>query len=119
MGRKRKFTTGDVVWWGRKHSSAVVVDYRQDYKGRGEYRVVRLLAASGGKAYGPAIWVQSHFLSNNTSPRNRRDSARTIWRANQRIGDKDRGCTCNCCPHIAMTRSEINHDGTFTSDEVG
>jgi len=115
MGRKRKFTIGEIVTWQGK--AACVVAYRQDAKGRGEYRVNRLIAVSGARAYGPAVWVASNFLSSHPWP-HCRPNVVTTYRANQRLG-KDRDCSCNCCPHVRIPPSVVRSDGTLVGDEDG
>ena len=112
MGRHRKFTIGEVVTW--QGQAVVVVDYRQDTRGRGEYRVNRLVAVSGGRAYGPAVWVTSDKLTTHPWPHARPNVA-TTYRANSKLGP-ERECGCNCCPHVRIPPSMIQSDGTLIGD---
>lgn len=115
MGRNRLFDVGEVVTYqGRP---CVVVDYRQDSRKRGSYRLVRLLFLPAGRGYGPAVWVESQKIRQNNWGE-RRPSAVRIARANAKLGD-DRGCSCECCPHIAIPLGVIRADGTLEGDDVG
>jgi hypothetical protein len=112
MGRPRKYRLGDVVSY--EGEPAVVVDYRQDGRKRGSYRLIRLISLPAGRPYGPAVWVQSYKVDNNDWP-DRRWTAVQNFRANSRLGD--RGCTCQCCPHLAIPPSAVRSDGTLEGEE--
>ncbi len=72
----------------------VVVEYRTKVKW-GRYRVIRT-DSQGRYPRGVAIWVDSTNLQSQG-----RQSKRPgiVYRANQRLGD--RGCSCQCCHHVA------------------
>ena len=116
MSRKRKFQAGDIciVSGEEMPQYAVIVDYRQDGTGRGEYRVQRVLHPLNGGAVGPAVWRGPHFLLKVADLPTRAANVR-IYNANQKL--EDRGCSCNCCPHEAIPRSMIRKDGTFRWDD--
>ncbi len=117
MPRPLKFQPGDVVTdiGNKPDQLAVVVDYRQDDKGRGEYRVIRLTNAVNGHLYGPAHWVKSYRLHPTGSTYKR---AVSVYRNNAAIGTAaDRGCRCNCCIHTAIPASVVKADGTFYDDD--
>lgn len=96
-----------VTWWtGRDDNHGVVVDYRYG----GEYRVIRINSPIAGQLYGQAIWMKSGRLRATLLTYKR---APGIYRANKRLG-KDRGCSCNCCAHVSIPRSEIRQDGTLS-----
>ena len=110
MGRSRKFELGDVAYY--RSVFVVIVDYRQDTRGRGEYRVVRVQHPFNGSAYGDSVWIPPHLLLKTDY--NPRPNTVRVYRANLRM--EHRGCACNCCPHEAIPRSDINADGTFVWD---
>lgn len=113
MPRPLKFQPGEVA---EDYGSAtprwvVVVDYRQDSRGRGEYRVIRLSNPTNGYLHGPAFWVKSYRLHPTDWTYKR---AVSVYRNNQAIGDgSDRGCRCYCCIHVATPASDVEKDGTF------
>lgn len=114
MGRKRKFGIAEVVT--SRGRPAVVVDYRQDTRGRGQYRIVRLTSLPSGRGYGPAIWQDSHLLLPYPWD-DARPTAVKMYRANERLGDADRGCACQCCAHVAIPPGMIRSDGTLEGEE--
>ena len=109
MGRHKRFTIGQVVI--HNGIPCVVVDYRQDRRKRGSYRLVRLLFLPAGRGYGPAAWIDSQHIQASNWPE-RRWTAVRIARANARLGD--RGCQCECCCHIQIPLDQVLSDGTFT-----
>lgn len=119
MGRKRKFKMGRRVSWSdmdlegnpyRQHG--VVVDYSQDAEKRGRYRVIRIHGSpTGGQLYGPPFYLDSWLLADEGTTYRR---AVGTYRRNEAIGD--RGCACNCCLHVARSRSSVRLDGTFVED---
>ena len=119
MPRPRKFKMGEVAKWGRQ--PVVIVDWRSDDAGRGEYRIVRTLGLTG-KAFGPARWLDSNqidrYRATDKRPWYMRPTVLRTVRANIRLGDdhEDRGCTCNCCPHVAIPAGVIRQDGTIEGD---
>lgn len=114
MPRRKKFQPGDVVAYTRYPDPifyAVVVGYRQDAKGRGEYRLVRVNRAVAGQLYGHTFWLKSYELFATES---RYQRAVSVVRANDRLGKSlERGCSCQCCVHTATPLSQIRSDGTF------
>lgn len=116
MGRKFKFKIGEVVRYNDT-DHAVVVDYRQDTRGRGEYRIVRL-SAPHGKQYGAAPWRKSYVLYKSEVTHIRLGVVST-YRANLRLGGlEERGCLSQCCVHVAIPVSQVNKDGSLGSDDV-
>jgi hypothetical protein len=111
VGRNRKFDEGDRVHVSTKHViiDGVIVDYRQDDKLRGEYRVQRQI---NNWAAGPPVWQDTWTLT-GTSGVNRR--LVNTYRKNLAI--PDRGCKCNCCVHVAVPLGEVRLDGTFKGDD--
>ena len=114
MGRKRRFTEGQVVTYADQ--PCVVVGYRQDRKGRGSYRLVRVLHLPAGRAFGPSVWVASEKIVDNPHPDRRSVTVRAV-KANDRLGP-DRGCTCQCCPHVSIPLSAILGGGEFKESYV-
>lgn len=115
MGRRKKFRIGEVVTY--RGRPAVVVDYRQDAKGRGFYRVVRLVSLPSGRGYGPAVWRESYRLSERKDWSDGRPTAVKQYRANQKLG-AERGCSCECCAHVAIPVGVIRNDGTLKGEEA-
>lgn len=120
MGRKRKFEEGSVVF-GYKDIAGVdeltsmpffgvVIDYKLDIRGRGEYGVVRVLHPVNGAPYGELFYMVPHHLVPTVYP-NRSTVARR-YRANQRLIERE--CECNCCAHEAIPVSMITKKGTFS-----
>ena len=114
MGRRHKFEIGDVVRYSDT-DHAVVVDYRQDTRGRGEYRIVRITAPHG-KPYGAATWRKSPLV-HRSEVTNRRMGMVYTYRANLRLGN-ERGCFSQCCVHVAIPVNQVRKDGTLGSDET-
>jgi len=116
MSRRKKFQPGDVVEVSWRADTAparyaVVVGYRQDAKGRGEYRLVRVNRAVAGQTYGHTFWLKSYEL---TATGNRYKRAVQTVRLNDLLGkSRERGCSCQCCVHTAIAHSEVKNDGTF------
>jgi len=109
MGRKKKARLGDVVDYGP--GFAVVVGYRQDTRGRGEYRLVRVNRAVAGQTYGHTFWMKSYLIAPTGSRYAR--AVQTV-RLNDLLGkSRERGCSCQCCVHTAIARSQVKGDGTF------
>ena len=123
MGRRRKFELGDVVWgvkpiegvpyFHEMEYFGVVVNYRQDPRGKGEYHIVRTLHPISGATYGYPFWVVPHELTGLDVPQ--RWTAVKTYRANNRL--EERGCSCMCCAHEAIPAGMIRKDGTFTWTE--
>ncbi len=116
MGRNFKFEIGEVVRYNDT-DHAVIVDYRQDTRGRGEYRMVRTTAPHG-KQFGAATWRKSYLLWKSEVTHIRGGIVRT-YKANLRLGGlEDSGCLSQCCAHVAIPISQIKTDGTLGSDDV-
>lgn len=113
-GRKPKFFPGEVAWWAEQDTHVVVVDWKSDAEGRGSYRVIRLQSLYPHRRVGPAVWALSHKLS-RIKGRPRAERSRSVYRANERI--PERGCACQCCPHVAMELSDVGADGGFAWEE--
>lgn len=121
MGRNRKFEIGDVALVSKPIDGvsemdtipyyAVVVDWTKDNYGRHYYRMIRTLHPVNGALFGEPFHMAAHHALKTDYP-NRRVSTYGIYLANERMG-KERGCTCMCCAHEAIPRSEIASDGTF------
>ncbi len=110
-GRKPKFVPGEIVRIKEDGTMAVVVDYRQDKRQRGEYRVVRLIYRSQPiYPAGRAVWYKANLLD-RTEDRAKADIVRSRYNANERIGE--RGCSCQCCIHEAYKPSDVRPDGTY------
>jgi len=114
MGRRRRFLLGAVVSY--TGIPCVVVDYRQDRRKRGSYRLVRLTHLPMGKGYGPAIWVDSWRVASHDYPDSRPTAVQT-YRANVKLG-ADRGCSCECCAHVAIPVGVIRPDGSLEADHA-
>jgi hypothetical protein len=112
-----KFKMGDVATYDFDGSAyRVIVDYRNDPGGRGEYRVVRLTNPVNGHMYGPPHWVKSYLLKPGEFTYKRGVS---VYRNNTAIGTTaERGCRCQCCIHTALPASVVNVDGTFVGDDI-
>jgi len=114
-GRKPKFFPGEIVRIKDDGVMAVVVDYRQDVRKRGQYRVVRLIYRSQPiYAAGRAVWYKANLLA-RTNERDHADIVRHTYNANERI--PDRGCTCQCCPHIKIKISDIGDQGQLAWED--
>ena len=115
MPRPMKFEPGDVAHvddggW------VVVVDYKQDTKGRGEYRVIRLSNPLNGYLHGPPHYIKSYKLSQTAFVYKR---AVSNYRNNEAIGTTaERGCRCQCCIHTALPPSMVKADGTYVGDDI-
>ena len=114
MGRPRKFNTNDLAYYitedGRKQY-AVIVDWRSDTRGRGEYRIVRLTHPQGGRPYGAAAWFKSELL--HTTGKTWGYKVSMTYRMNERLKRfGERGCECQCCVHAAIPRRVVRPDGT-------
>lgn len=122
-GPKLKFEPGELaLYWGVERKLpiplyVVIVDHKADVRGRGTYRFLRLIGkGSPHRRYGPAIWGVSSDLD-RIEGRPKADTSRRIWNVNKRIKQAyERGCQCNCCPHVAVRPSHVRRDGTFKWD---
>ncbi len=112
MGRKRKYQFGDVATYAPEGSSVVVVDWRLDDSGHSQYRVIRKFGRGRGQLYGQAVWVETWLLQ-PTGERYKR--AVSVYKKNGAI--PGRGCSCNCCVHVAERLGEVRLDGTFADDD--
>lgn len=74
-----------------QHGYAVVVDYKTD---GWRYRIIRT-DPQGRNPYGMPLWVGSTAIY-NTGRKSKRPGI--IYRKNQKLGN--RGCGCECCPHV-------------------
>lgn len=119
MSRPRKFQLGDVVFTNKPIIGAdveampyyaIVVDRKADKQNRGEYGMIRTLHPKNGALFGEVFFMPPHLiLKTDYHPRKK---TLGVYRANNRM--PNRGCTCNCCPHEAIPRSDIRRDGTFS-----
>ena len=107
-GRPRKFKNKQIVWQEAVDSYGVIVDYKQDESGHGYYRVVNIHRLHGGRMYGPANWRQSFELQPTEFKYKR---GPVTYRKNLALGD--RGCSCNCCIHVAIPSAELREDGRY------
>ncbi len=105
-GRPRKAQINDVVSfvssdeWGIRYG--VVVEYRDNVKWN-RYHVIRT-DPQGARPYGQAIWLDSVVIlaTGRTAKR-----PGVVFRHNQRLGGNEvRGCSCNCCHHVAGIEAE-------------
>lgn len=114
MPRPRKCWPGDVVIYHQDNTEsgyAVVVGYRQDGRGRGDYRLVRVTRPLAGQTYGHTFWLKSYRVDPVGT---RYTRAVSVVRANDRLGpSKDRGCSCQCCAHTAISLSMVRADGSL------
>jgi hypothetical protein len=95
-GRPYKFEIGEVV--STNLDRWAVVDRRP-----GEYRLVRLDARF--YPYGPALWFSSWKLHGILGIGGASQQAPRNYRANSKL--TDRGCDCQCCPHVRIPPSEV------------
>lgn len=119
MSRTRKFEIGDVAVWTKSIEGicgtpavryfAIIVEYKQDGRGKGRYRVIRTLHPVSGATFGEPAWVNTYNLTPMDVPN--RQTAVSIYKANQKL--VERGCSCNCCAHEAIPKGQIRKDGTF------
>jgi len=119
MGRTRKFEIGDVAFWYKPvegvpnvetmHYFCIIVEYKQDGRGKGRYRVIRTTHPENGATFGEPAWVNTYDIYPLDVPN--RQTAVSIYKANQKL--VERGCTCNCCAHEAIPKGQIRKDGTF------
>lgn len=115
-GRPLKFTPGEIALDITSGMKVTVVDYRTDRAGRGEYRVIRIFPPNF--RVGKAIWRMSWELE-KVEPRVLSYIGVLVYRANQRLGPaKERGCSCQCCPHFSLPRDQISTDGTWKDVDV-
>ena len=111
MVMPHKFQNDDVALWYDQW--VAIIDYRQDSAGNGFYRVLSITHMPAGQCYGQPRWVAA-FRLDKPAERYKYRRARTVVNANERLGtSQERGCSCNCCPHLAMTSREIRPDGTL------
>jgi hypothetical protein len=123
VSRLRKFQLGDVAQWVKPIEGVpdvesvkyfcIIVDYTQDGRGRGMYRVVRTLHPVSGATFGEPVWTGPHTLIPLDVPN--RPTAVRVYRANNKL--VERGCSCMCCAHEAIPKKMIRKDGTFTWNE--
>ena len=81
----------------------------------GYYQVVRITNPVSGQTYGQSVWKRSDMITKYED--------RTFvngllnLRANEKLGGwRERGCSCNCCAHVAIPRGQILPDGTLRGD---
>ncbi len=129
VGRPHKAKRHDIVrireekvsWDGGKvyiGQYAVVLRWRTNpSKGSTWYKVVRITGPRNGQIFGRSKWVRSHYVRPVRNPKALDGRAYKYMRAwgtveaNNRMGE--RGCSCNCCVHVAYMKSEVLEDGTF------
>src|SRR3972149_1315983 len=114
MGRKCRFSVGQVVRY--RGLPCVVVDYRQDRKGRGTYRLVRLTHLPAGRGFGSAVWVPSEKIGDHP-PVDNRHTAVSVVKANDKL-EPDRGCACQCCAHVSIPLGVILSSGELKESHV-
>lgn len=123
MGRRKKFSKGDVVWWAPEGISSkqfgVVVDYYRS-PGPGEAGTYVVIPTTSqwhqARVYGGTQKIRSNLLQ----PANVDHKMHTIvsrYHNNKALGQRDRGCYCQCCIHIAIPPSMVTHDGELKEEE--
>jgi len=115
----RKFELGAAVLYPveeqRGMGQAVVVRYQYNAtigRGRGQYVLLRRYGAN--RLYGETLTRDPHVLMADPE-RGPNIRASSIVRNNAAI--LERGCSCNCCIHTAMSASDVRQDGTFVWDD--
>ena len=120
-GRMLKFQPGELAIH-KDHGLVVIVAYRYyEPAQRGQYRSIRLLSLYPFKRVGPATWAETWNLtklSEDSVPPVQPLSWKSVrvYETNKRLGETaaERGCSCQCCIHTAVSVSSVRADGSFT-----
>lgn len=122
MGRKKKFQIGDVVYFERESTGdtqyGVVVDYNRlpGVSEAGYYTVIPTTSQhTQARVYGGSVQVRSNLL-HSAGVDHKMHTIVSRYRNNKALGQRERGCYCHCCIHIAIPPSEITKDGEFKED---